>query len=77
MNLVKKQDGPIKALGCADSSKQRRMAGYKQEDTSFPNVHNKSMFITSTINASKGRDVMIPNIPGAFLCALTKDNGAH
>jgi hypothetical protein len=49
------------------------MAGYKKEDATSPTVHNESVFITAAIDANEGRDVMILDIPGAFLHALTKD----
>ena len=39
----------------------------------LPTVHNESVFITAAIDAHKNRDVMILDIPGAFLHALTKD----
>jgi hypothetical protein len=31
------------------------------------------VFITAAVDASEGRDITIIAIPGAFLCALTKD----
>ena len=36
-------------------------------------MHNESVFITAAIDAHKDRDVMILDISGAFLHALTKD----
>ena len=39
----------------------------------MPTVHNKSMFITAALDMSENRDIMILDIPGAFLHALTKD----
>ena len=73
MQIVKKRDGRVRARGMADGSKQRRMAGYKKEDAASPTVHNESVFITACIDAFEGRDVMILDIPGAYLHALTKD----
>ena len=73
MNLVKKRDGRIKAQCAADGSKQRRMEGYVKIDTTSPTVHNESIFLTAAIDAHKDRDVMILDIPGAFLHALTKE----
>ena len=49
------------------------MTGYKKEDVTSPTVHNETIFITAAINASENRDIMILNILGAFLRALTKD----
>ena len=37
-----------------------------------PTVHNKSVFIKTAIYAHEDRDVMILDIPGVFLHALTK-----
>ena len=73
MNLVKKRDGRIKARCAADGSKQKKMEGYKKGDATLPTVHNESAFITAAIDAHEDRDVMILNIPGTFLHALTKD----
>ena len=73
MNLVKKRDGCIKAQCAADGSKQRRMEGYVKSNVTSPTVHNERVFITAAIDAHKDRDVMILDIPGAFLHALTKD----
>ena len=38
--LLKYRDGRLKARSCADRSKQRRIPGYKKEDSAFPNVSN-------------------------------------
>jgi hypothetical protein len=73
MNLVKKQDRRIKSRCTADGSKQRWIEGYKTEDTTSPTVHNKSVFITVAVVASKGRDDMTFDILGTFLHAVAKD----
>ena len=39
----------------------------------MPIVHNEMLFVTSAIDAIKGGDVMIIDISGAFLHALTKN----
>ena len=70
MHLVKKRDGRVRARGCADGSKQRKEPGYKKGNTASPTVHNDSTFITSAIDAKEGRDVMIVDLPGAFLHTL-------
>ena len=44
-----------------------------KSDATSPTVHNKSVFIVADIDAHKDRAVMILDIPGAFLHALTKD----
>ena len=74
MNLVKKRDGRIKARCAADGSKQRRMEGYVKSDATLPTVHNESVFITAAIDSHEERDVMILDIPGAFLHALNSRN---
>ena len=73
MKLVKKRDGRIKACCAADGRKQRRMEGYVKINATLPTVHNESVFITVAIDAHEERGVMIFDIPGAFLYALTKD----
>ena len=50
------------------------MPGYKKKDATSPTVHNKSTFIASVSDAYDTRDVMLLDIPGAFLRALTKED---
>ena len=73
MNLVKKRDGCIKARYSADGSKQRRMEGYVKSDATSSTVHNESIFTTAATGAHEDRDVMILDIPGAFLHALANN----
>ena len=73
INLAKERDGHTKARCATNSSKQRIMEGYKKEDATSPTIHNKIVFITADIEASKGRDVMILGITGTFLHDLPKD----
>ena len=72
MHLVKKRDGRVRARGCADGSKQRKEPGYKKENAASPTVHNDSTFITCAIDAKEDRDVMVVDLPGAFLHALRR-----
>jgi hypothetical protein len=67
MFLKKKRCGTIKARGCADGRKQQDYIP-KEEDAS-PTIANESIFLTAVIDAYKGRDVAIVDVPGAFMQA--------
>ena len=55
----------MKAQGCADGCKQRL---YKSKDeTSSPPMNVEALFITCLIHAMEGREVMVCDIPGAFM----------
>ena len=63
--LKEKHCGKVKAQGCADGRKQRL---YKTKDeTSSPTMNVKALFITCLIDAMEGREVMMYDIPGAFM----------
>jgi hypothetical protein len=51
MNIVEKQDGPVRARACADGSKEQPQPGYKKEDGASPTVATDNIMITATINA--------------------------
>ena len=63
--LNEKRDGTIKARTCANGSTQR---GYiPKEEAASPTVSTDSVLITGVIEAKQGRDVMIIDIPNAFV----------
>ena len=63
--LKQKRCRQIKACGCADGRKQRV---YKNKDeTSSPTVLKEAVFLTSVINARERQQVMMIDIPGAFM----------
>ena len=65
--LKKKRCGKIKGCGCADGRKQRAYIG--KEDTSYPTISIKALFLSYTIDATEGRDVATVDIPGALIRA--------
>jgi hypothetical protein len=67
MFLKEKRDGTIMGDVCADMPKQRE--GSIKSDGTSPTVALEYVLITATIDAFKGRDVAIVDIPGAFLVA--------
>ena len=67
MFVKRKWTGSIKARGCADGRKQRTYLA--KEDTSSPTVSIKAVMLTSIIDVQEGHDVVIVDIPGAFLHA--------
>jgi transcription elongation factor Elf1 len=67
MFLKEKRCGTIKGRGCADGRKQRL---YKtKEETSLPTVKNKALFLSCIIKAVEQRNVLVCNMPGAFMQA--------
>jgi hypothetical protein len=67
INIIKKRDGRICAHTCMDGSKEFLEPGYKKEHSASPMVATDSILISATINAHKGCNVTIINIPGALL----------
>ena len=67
MFLSEKRDGTIKGRACVDGSKQRRDESYNKHDYTSPTCANNSIMVTLAIEAKKGRDVAIIDIPGAYL----------
>ena len=65
--LTKKRCGRIKSRFCADGSVQRKYTA--KEDATSPTVITDSIFITGAIEAHEGREVMVMDLPGAFLHA--------
>ena len=65
MFLKKKRDGKIKGRACVDGRKQRDV--YAKEDVSSPTVSIEVVLLTSVIDALEERDVLVTDIPGAYL----------
>ena len=71
MYLKRKNCGRIKGRGCADGRKQRNTIN-KHEATS-PTVSTEAVLVTCMVDALKGREVAIIDIPGAYLHAEMND----
>jgi hypothetical protein len=67
MFLKEKRDGSVKGRSCADGRNQRD--NDVPEDVTSSTVALESVLIAATIDAFKGRDVAIVDVPGAFLRA--------
>ena len=63
--LTEKRDGRVKARVCANGSTQRSYI--HKDDASSPTAATESILITGVIEAKQKRDVMILNIPNAFV----------
>eukprot|EP00978_Attheya_sp_CCMP212_P028345 scaffold97713_cov22-Attheya_sp.AAC.1 len=63
--LVEKRDGTVKARTCANGSTQREYI--EREDAASPTASTDSIIITSVIDAKQNRDVMISDVPNAFV----------
>ena len=75
MFLKKKRDGRIKGRGCADGRGQR--ANAIKGEASSPTISTEAVFLVLTIAAKEVRDVMVMDIPGAFLQTELKDECVH
>ena len=73
MFLVENPDGRTKSRSCIDGSKQRRIMGYKKEDSASPTVSNDGLMIRSAIEAHEKRHVACIDMLGAYLHALTDE----
>jgi hypothetical protein len=67
MFLKEKYDGSIKGRSCADRRKKKN--GRRSRTPPPPTVVLESVLITATIDAHKGREVAIVDVPGAYLTA--------
>ena len=67
MFLKHKRCGKIKGRGCADGRKQR--AYITKEDSTAPKVSTEAIFLTAVIDAMVGRNVVVLDVPGAFMQA--------
>ena len=67
MFLKHKRCGKIKGRGCADGRKQR--AYITKEESTAPTVSTEAVFLTAVIDAMEGRNVVVLDVPGAFMQA--------
>ena len=67
MFLKESRDGSIKARGCADGRSTREYM--TKSETNSPMVLLEAMLLSCMIDAKKGRNLAVTNIPGAFLHA--------
>ena len=67
MFLKRKCCGKIKGRGCADGRKQR--AYITKEESTAPTVSTEAMFLTAVIDAMEGRNIVVLDVPGAFMHA--------
>jgi Reverse transcriptase (RNA-dependent DNA polymerase) len=63
--LTEKKDGTIKGRKCANGSTQK--AYTNKEDVASPTAATESILLTATIDAYEERDVMLADIPNAFV----------
>ena len=76
MFLKRKRTSDIKARGCADEQPQREFIS--KEESSSPTVSTYSLFIYCAMDAMEGRQVVMYDIPGAFLQAdWPEDNDCY
>ena len=66
MYLNRKKTGRVKARGCADGRKQRTTM--TKDEASSPTVA-ESVFLTSVVDAEEEREVVVTDVPGAYLNA--------
>ena len=67
MFLTEKQDGTIKGRMVYNGKPTREWIG--RDETQAPTVSLELIFLTSMIDALKGRDIMSVDIPNAFIQA--------
>ena len=65
MLLVEKRDGRIKAGMCTGGSIQQDWMEWKE--TTSPTAMTESIVLTAVIDAEEGRDVVIIDVPHAFV----------
>ena len=70
--LNEKRDCTMKARTCANGSAQRSYV--PKEEAAIPTVSTQSVLITGVIDAKQGRDVMIIDMPNAFVQTVLPDN---
>ncbi len=69
--LRQKKNGEVKARSCANGNPQREHI--TKEESAAPTVALESVFLTSTIDAKENRELVMIDIPGAFLHVDNKD----
>ena len=67
MFLTEKRDGTMKSRMVYNGKPTREWLS--KEDSASPTVSLESLFLTSSIDAKEGRDVMTCDIPNAFIQA--------
>ena len=65
--LTKKRNSDIKGRKVGDGSKQRTFEGYIKSDAASPTVSIDGLLITCAIDGYENRDVIVADIPEAFL----------
>ena len=65
MFLKRKRTGAVKARGCTNGRPQQEFIS--KEDSSFLTVSTYALFVSCVMHAMKGREVIMCDIPGAFL----------
>jgi hypothetical protein len=69
--LTEKKDGQVKGRTCANGSTQQSYVN--QEDAASPTAITESIILTSVIEAKEGRDVMVADVPNAFVQTSIED----
>ncbi len=69
--LRQKKNGAVKARSCANGNPQREHI--TKEEAAAPTVKLESVFLTTTIDVKENREVVMIDIPGAFLHADNED----
>ena len=72
MFLSEKRNGTVKGRMVYDGSKTR--GWHDREDTASPTASYESIILTAMIDSFEDRDVMIADVPNAFIQALLPDN---
>jgi hypothetical protein len=73
MFLKEKRDGSLKGRTVAGGNKQRDYIS--KEDASSPTVATQAVLLSCIIDAEKGRDVAVIDIPNAFIQTRVEDEG--
>ena len=63
--LTEKKDGTIKCRTCANGSTQRGYVG--RDEAASPTAITESIILTAVIDAKEGRDILIADVPNAFV----------
>eukprot|EP00957_Ditylum_brightwellii_P030079 2276858-Ditylum_brightwellii.AAC.1 len=71
--LTKKRDKTIKARVCVNGITQRSYIA--REEAASPMAAIEAIFITGVIEAKQNRDIMMLNIPNAFIQTHVPENG--
>ncbi len=69
--LRQKKNGEVKARSCANGNPQREHIA--KEEAAAPTVTLELVFLTLKIDVKENREVVMIDIPGAFLHADNKD----